>query len=84
MVVAQLAERSLPIPEVNFSNLVIGKIFVYLLNVEKTKIKRGRECPIATLENFCDFDSWGIGGELVQWSARYPSYLTVRDQIPLK
>ena len=50
--VAQLLERSLPIPEVRGSNQVIGKIywtFVYCqLCIEKTKIKkkRGREWPI--------------------------------------
>ena len=42
--VAQLVERSLPIPEVRSSNLVIGKIygtFVYCqLCIEKTKIKK--------------------------------------------
>ena len=49
---AQLGERSLPIPEVCGSNPVIGKIywtFVYCqLCIEKTKInkKRGREWPI--------------------------------------
>ena len=50
--VAQLVERSLPIPEVRGSNPVISKIywtFVYCqLCIEKTKIKkkRGREWPI--------------------------------------
>ena len=47
MVVSQLLERSLPIPEVHGSNPVIGKIlfiystFVYCqLCIEKTKIKK--------------------------------------------
>ena len=49
VVVAQLVERSLPIPEVCSSNLVIGKhlylywTFVYCqLCIEKTKIKKKR------------------------------------------
>ena len=43
MVVAQLAEWSLPIPEVRGLNPVIGKILYWtylLLTVEKTKIKK--------------------------------------------
>ena len=47
MVVAQLVERSLPIPEVRGSSPVIGKnLFIYLtfvycqLRIEKTKIKK--------------------------------------------
>ena len=44
MVVAQLVERSLPIPEVRGSNPVIGKIYIeHLFTVnsfEKTKIKK--------------------------------------------
>ena len=50
VVVAQLVERSLPIPEVHSSNPVIGKIYIehlFTINcIEKTKInKRGREWP---------------------------------------
>ena len=50
MVVAQLVERSLSIPEVRGSNPVIGKIYIehlFTVNcIEKTKIrKRGREWP---------------------------------------
>ena len=33
VVVAQLVERSLPIPEVCGSNPVIGKKFIYILNI---------------------------------------------------
>ena len=46
VVVAQLVERSLPIPEVRGSNPVIGKIYLYWtfvycqLCIEKTKIKK--------------------------------------------
>ena len=51
MVVAQLVERLLPIPEVRGSNPVIGKIywtFVYcqLYWKDENKEKRGREWPI--------------------------------------
>ena len=54
MVVAQLAGRSLPIPDVRVSHPVIGKILkttchVYLLTAEKTKIKKKknvREWPL--------------------------------------
>ena len=49
VVVAQLVERLLPIPEVRGSNPVIGKnLFIYLtfvycqLCIEKTKIKKKR------------------------------------------
>ena len=49
MVVAQLVERLLPIPEVRSSNPVIGKKIIYILNIcllstviEKTKIKKKR------------------------------------------
>ena len=47
VVVAQLVERSLPIPEVRSSNPVIGKNLFIILNIcfcqlciEKTKIKK--------------------------------------------
>ena len=43
MVVAQLAERLLPIPEVHGSNPVISKKFNFTLTgncIEKTKIKK--------------------------------------------
>ena len=43
MVVAQLVERSLLIPEVHGSNPVIGKIYIkhFTVNcIEKTKIKK--------------------------------------------
>ena len=44
VVIAQLVERSLPIPEVHSSNPVIGKIYIeHLFSVncmEKTKIKK--------------------------------------------
>ena len=51
MVVVQLVERSLPIPEVRGSNPVIGKNYIeqcLLSTVLKTrnKEKRGREWPI--------------------------------------
>ena len=42
---AQLVERSLPIPYVRGSNPVIGKFYVYLLSVnwiEKSKIDKKR------------------------------------------
>ena len=46
MVVAQLVERSLPIPEVHGSNLVIDKLLyltMFTVNcIEKTKIKKKR------------------------------------------
>ena len=50
VVVAQLVEQSLSIPEVRGSNPVIGKIYIehlFTINCfEKTKInKRGREWP---------------------------------------
>ena len=53
VVVAQLVERSLPIPEVRSSNPVIGKN-LFILNIcllstvywkDKNKEKRGREWP---------------------------------------
>ena len=47
VLVAQLVERSLPIPEVHSSNPVVGKIQIeHLLTVnciEKTKIKKKRQ-----------------------------------------
>ena len=51
VVVAQLVERSLPIPKVCGSNPVIGKIywtFIYcqLYWKDENKEKRGREWPI--------------------------------------
>ena len=45
VVVAQLVERSLPIPEGRGSNPVIGKILYQILTVnciEKTKLKKRR------------------------------------------
>ena len=50
VVVAQLVERLLPIPEIRGSNPVIGYIIYYQLYlkncIEKTKIKkRGRDWP---------------------------------------
>ena len=42
MVVAQLVERSLPIPEVRGSNPVIGKKFILNNCIEETKIKKKR------------------------------------------
>ena len=45
MVVAQLAEQSLPTPGVRGSNPVIGKIYIELFTancIEKTKIKKKR------------------------------------------
>ena len=62
VVVAQLVERSLPIPEVRGSNPVIGKIywtFVYCqLCIEKTKNKekRGRKWPIFKKNDFLQAD----------------------------
>ena len=48
--VAQLVERSIPIPEVRGSNPVIGKnlFWTFTVNcIEKTKMKKsGREWPI--------------------------------------
>ena len=52
--VAQLVERSLPIPEVRGSNPVIGKKFIYILNIcllstvywkDKNKEKEARNGP---------------------------------------
>ena len=43
MVVAQLVERSLPIPEIHGSNPVIAKFIEHLFTInwiEKTKIKK--------------------------------------------
>ena len=55
VVVAQLVEWLLPIPEVHGSNPVIGKIFQHLFTVnciEKTKIKKkgAGNGPFLTLE----------------------------------
>ena len=62
MVVAQLVERSLPIPEVRGSNPVIGKKLYQTLTVnciEKTKIKkRGREWPIFKKITFPNSDAF--------------------------
>ena len=53
--VAQLVERLLPIPEVQGSNPVIGKIYIeHLLTVnciEKTEIKK-KEAGNGSLKNF--------------------------------
>ena len=55
VVVAQLVEQSLPIPEVQGSNPVIGKIYIeHLLTVnciEKTEIKK-KEAGNGSLKNF--------------------------------
>ena len=57
VVVAQLVERSLPIPKVHGLNPVISKIYIehlFTVNcIEKTKIKekRGREWPIFNKKN---------------------------------
>ena len=56
VVVAQLVERLLTIPEVHGSNLDIGKIYnenLFIVNcIKKTKIReRGREWPILMSEN---------------------------------
>ena len=56
MVVAQLAEWSLPIQEVRGSNLVIGKFlfraFIYFNCIEKTKTKKEKRL-LMTLKS-CD------------------------------
>ena len=41
VVVAQLVERSLPIPEVRSSNPVYGKFYAYLLERRKNKKRPG-------------------------------------------
>ena len=55
---AQLAERSLPIPEVRGSNPVIGEILcipnMLLLTVEKTKRKEAGNGPIVKKEIVLD------------------------------
>ena len=57
MVVAQLAERSLMIPEDPGSNPVIGNfylnIYLLLMFVEKTKIKKKEAENGPFLKNFC-------------------------------
>ena len=53
MVVAQLAERSRPMPEVHRSNPVIGNISYWtylLLTVENTKIKKKKRAGMAHLK----------------------------------
>ena len=63
VVVAQLVERSLPIPEVRRSNPVIGKNFLYWtvvycqLCIEKTKIKEKRPRMAHFFKKSLFFDS---------------------------
>ena len=57
MVVAQLAKRLLPIPEVRGSNPNIGKVllnFFTVKGIEKTKIKKKRQ-GVAHLKNISCF-----------------------------
>ena len=67
VVVAQLVERSLPIPEVRGLNPVIGKKFIYILSIcllstvyrkDENKEKRGREWPIKKLIWVSDIVEW--------------------------
>ena len=76
MVVAQLVERSLPIPEVQGSNPVIGKNLnwtMFTVNCfKKTKIKKKRP-GMAHLKNILqgkieDFESWSKNWRRARWS----------------